>query len=160
MSKIKFTLLFFLPLTATSVLAQSISTDKVPAKVLAAYKKKYRSTVGRYWERKNNDYKVHIDTRKMEYSYKSIYALFSESGKWMEEVRQVFGLPPQIEGAITAAYPDYRIIARVKMETPADDQLYEAAITKGALTLEVRLDRIGNIIKVTERIWPNRVYGY
>ena len=128
----------------TSLIAQKVSADKVPAAVMNAFKAKFPKAVSASWEIEKKDvYEVNFTDGKQKES-----AQFEKSGTWQKTEIGITTaeLPTAVAAAFSKAFPGYKITEAERAETPANKLIYELEAVKGTINAEVQLLPNGEII--------------
>lgn len=127
-----------------SVFSQKINSDKVPAKVLSAFKESFPDATKIKWviEDKNN-YEAEFKMHKQEQS-----VVYNTDGNWIETEIEIkkSELPESIRKTLKAQFPEYKIEEASLIEDVAHGKGFEVEIEKGEQTIEIRFSATGGII--------------
>lgn len=133
--------------TVLSILLALTSCDKkevAPKKVADAFTKKFPTATDVEWEKESEtEWEAEFKMNKTEYS-----ANFLSDGTWQEteyEIK-VKEVPQNIMASFKKAFPDYEIEEVEISETPKGI-VYEFAIEKGEMEMEVTIDTNGKVVK-------------
>lgn len=130
-----------------SILLASTSCDKeevAPKQVADAFTKKFPTATDVEWEKENEkEWETEFKMNKTEYS-----ANFLSDGTWQETEHEIKEkeVPQNIMASLKKAFPDYEIEEAEISETPKGI-VYEFAIEKGEMEMEVAIDTNGKVIK-------------
>jgi len=145
--KSKLTLLFATALMATSVNAQKLAADNVPAPVLAAFKAKFSIAEKTSWELDYDNYEADFTVGKSDFS-----AIFDKDGKWLgtETYLKLSETPKVIREALSKKYGElsaYKVQEVMKVEKEKAT-VYEM---KGESTFELVYDEAGELLEDDEK---------
>jgi tRNA U38,U39,U40 pseudouridine synthase TruA len=129
---------------STSV-AQKVSSDKVPASVMNAFKAKFPSATNVKWEmEKSKEYEAEFKLSGAEYS-----ANFNQEGKWLETEIEIeeSQLPMAVSQAISKDFAGFKVDEAEKTETSDNKTFYEVDVTKNKEKYEVQISPSGEILK-------------
>ena len=148
--KSKLTLLFATALMATSVNAQKLAADNVPAPVLAAFKAKFSIAEKTSWELDYDNYEADFTVGKSDFS-----AIFDKDGKWLgtETYLKLSETPKVIREALSKKYGElsaYKVQEVMKVEKEKAT-VYEMEVVKGESTFELVYDEAGELLEDDEK---------
>jgi hypothetical protein len=129
--------------------AQKVSSDKIPATVINAFKAKFPGATKIKWEiAEAKDYEAEFKLDGVEYS-----ANFAQDGTWLETETEmeVSQLPQAVSQAITKDFAGFKIEEAEKTETSDHKTYYEVEISKDKETLEVQISTTGAIMNRMEK---------
>ena len=115
-----------------------------PTKVQDAFKAKFPTAKSVKWEQENDSvWEAEFKVEGVEYS-----ANFSNDGVWKETEHEIKSkdLPQAVKNALATEFAGYEIEEVEMVESP-DFTGYEVEIEKGEVTMEVLIDKSGNVIK-------------
>jgi uncharacterized membrane protein YkoI len=125
--------------------AQKISSDKVPANVLNAFKAKFPAATDVNWGvEKSTDYEAEFKINGEEYS-----ANFNQNGKWLETEMNIDAskLPEPVSQTLAKEFAGFKISEAEKIETPDKGIVYEIEMKddKGT-SKEVEISAEGKVL--------------
>ena len=141
----KYLLLFLLLLTGYFADAQTLTMDKVPKEVKAAFHAKYAGAQQESWELvASNTYQVAFFSAK-----KRLTARFDNTGKWLATETDVTngGIPRAVSNAIGKNFPGFDIQIMSQIESPDGTLTYEVVLFKGRENYDVIFSAKGDVLK-------------
>lgn len=148
----KKSLLFFVTvISISSVFAQKIAVDNVPASVITAFKAKFSIAEKITWELDYDNYEADFTVGKNDFSSK-----FDKDGKWLETVTYLkpSELPKEIKEALSKKYGEilsaYKIDDAKKIEKEKET-IYTMEITKGENVYDVEFDHEWLMVKEDQK---------
>lgn len=133
--KTKIIMLLCAAFMSKAVFAQKISSAKVPAAVISAFKTKFPTLAKPSWEMESdNVYEAEFKLNGGEVS-----SNFDQSGKWLETETEIkiSDLPLTVQNALKKDFADFKIEEASKIERTKEGNCFEAEIKKGSETFDV-----------------------
>ncbi|HKC69160.1 MAG TPA: PepSY-like domain-containing protein [Bacteroidia bacterium] len=129
---------------ATTVYAQKIKADKVPASVQTTFKKQFAQANKVEWEMEETDYEVNFKTAGVEYSAK-----YNKEGNWLETEQEIkkTDLPPAVKQAVDKEFPKAELEETEKVTLANNTVVYEMEIEQGKQKFEVQFSADGKLLK-------------
>ena len=134
-----------LVLSAITVDAQTLTMDRVPKAVQAAFHSKYVGAQQESWELvASNTYQVAFFSAK-----KRLTARFDNMGKWLETEMDVTngGIPRAVSNAIPKNFQGYDVQMMTQIEAPDGTLTYEVVVFRGRDNYDVIFSAKGEILK-------------
>ena len=138
-------MMLFAGLVYTSSVAQKITTDKVPALVMRAYKSTFPQATQQSWGMEGKTtYEVVFYNGKKKQS-----ATYEADGTWRETETEIkfSELPHAVSAAFNKQFGGFNIQETTMVETPDKGTLYELVINKGKEGYEVQFSAKGDLVK-------------
>jgi hypothetical protein len=129
----------------SAVIAQRITTDKVPALVSRAFKTKFPQAGQQSWSMEDKtSYEVDFFNGN-----KKQTATFKEDGTWLETETEInfSQLPRPVNAAFNKQFGGFTVQETMQVETPDKGTLYEMIINKGTEGYEVQFSAKGDLLK-------------
>lgn len=130
----------------SSITAQKISSENVPAAVANAFKTKFSIAEKTTWEMDYDNFEADFTVGKSYFS-----ATFDKDGKWLgtETFLKVSELPKVIREALSKKYGElsaYKVTEAIKVEKEKGTT-YSLEIVKGENTYDLLFDEAGELLE-------------
>lgn len=131
---------------SSSITAQKISSENVPAAVTSAFKAKFSIAEKTTWEMDYDNFEADFTVGKSYFS-----ATFDKDGKWLgtETFLKVSELPKVIREALSKKYGElsaYKVTEAIKVEKEKGTT-YSLEIVKGENTYDLLFDEAGELLE-------------
>lgn len=131
---------------SSSITAQKISSENVPAAVTTAFKAKFSIAEKTTWEMDYDNFEADFTVGKSYFS-----ATFDKDGKWLgtETFLKVSELPKVIREALSKKYGElsaYKVTEAIKVEKEKGTT-YSLEVVKGENTYDLLFDEAGELLE-------------
>jgi hypothetical protein len=135
---------------AQEVSAQLLSRDDVPSEVISAFEGAHPNATVKSYSKEERGGATVYEIESMEGSRRRDF-VYTEDGALLEteEPLPPGRLPDPVKQALSAQFPDYRIISAEKLTRKGAPVEYGVVIRKGKKRLEVRCDKSGNVLETS-----------
>jgi uncharacterized membrane protein YkoI len=127
----------------TTVSAQDLRMDEVPANLQSAFSKTYSTAKDVEWEKNGDHYNVEFEVNRMDHDI-----WYDGEGNVMKSKMEIpkNQLPTKIASAVKTKYADYKIDS-VEVYEQAGTKIYKVDIEKGLfIERKLTIDALGQIV--------------
>jgi len=140
-------MVFFL---SSSIFAQRLTPDKVPADVKQAFTKEYPKAMEAAWRMDNTSYQVMFTLSGAKHAAK-----FDNKGQWIDKEERIIlsALPKEVTASILKNFAGFKAYEAEKVETPGKGMLYNVGLEKEKEFMEVHFSLKGDVLdKMSKKV--------